>query len=74
MTGRLFGPYQGIWEEGYFISRDLGEGPFIFWELGSKQTIREQGSEKKHFGELGRKVLFQGSGSLHVDPLVGPRY
>ena len=63
-------PSQGFWgfrEKGYLFSGIWGEGSFIFRDLGRKRGFREQGTEEKHFRELGRKVIFL-SGSREQRP------
>ena len=63
-------PSQGFWgfrEKGYLFSGILGEGSFIFRDLGRKRGFGEQGAEEKHFRELGRNVGFL-SGSREQRP------
>ena len=59
--------FQGFGEKGHLFSGIWGESITF---LG----FREQMAEKKHFRELGRKVIFffQGAGSKDTPPPWGP--
>ena len=64
-SGRRAIYFQGFGEKGHLFSGIWGD----FGVLGS----REQGAEEKHFGELGRKVIFlSGSREQRPPPLGGP--
>ena len=62
--------FGGFREKGYLFSGIWGEGPFIFRDLGSFWSFREQVAEEKHFRELGRKVIFL-LGSREQRPPLG---
>ena len=70
-------PSQGFWgfrEKGYLFSGILGEGSFIFRDLGRKHYFLgfqgAGGADEKPFRELGRKVIFL-SGSREQRPPGG---
>ena len=65
--------FGGFREKGYLFSGIWGEGPFIFRDLGSFGSFREQVAEEKHFRELGRKVIFLLGSREQRSPLGGPR-
>ena len=67
----------GIQGEGLFIFRDLGRRVIYFQGFGEIWGVlgsREQGAEEKHFGELGRKVIFLSGSREQRSPLGGPHY
>ena len=63
-SGRRAIYFQGFGEKGHLFSGIWGESIV----LGS----REQGTEEKHFRELGRKVIFLSGSREQRPPLGGP--